>query len=211
MLLYGTGTSAIAVHGLKYCYQLQVRFCFSATTCLFFSFFVNQISREPLNAFVPSSQGRRVWSLAWTSLNVKFRGHQGQKICCPLPSPPSLATTEWRNITSALFFWFLCKYSLIFMTNQSSKFWKVSKHHCSFLSVSVHEVIFNHMQTNAAFHWSREVVITSSRAVKKRSIHLVKSWTRNHDQWTRVGFVHLEFTVGVAPWHDVMQFKVDWI
>ena len=67
------------------------------------------------------------------------------------------------------------------------------------------------MKTNAAFHWTREVVITSSRAVKQRSIDVVNSWTRNHDRWTRVGFVHLEFTVGVAPWHDIMQFKVDWI
>jgi len=31
-------------------------------------------------------------------------------------------------------------------------------------------------------------------AVKKRSIHVVNSWTRNHERWTRVGFVHLEFT-----------------
>jgi len=48
--------------------------------------------------------------------------------------------------------------------------------------------------TIAAFHWSREQVITSSRAVKQRSIHVVNSWTRNHERWTRVGFVHLEFT-----------------
>jgi len=98
MLLYGTGTSAIAVHGLKYCYQLQVRFCFSATTCLFFSFFVNQISREPLNAFVPSWQGSRVWSLAWTSLNVKGQGHQRQKMCYALPLPP--AVTEWNALAA---------------------------------------------------------------------------------------------------------------
>jgi len=29
-------------------------------------------------------------------------------------------------------------------------------------------------------------VFTSSRPVKKRSIHVVSSWTRNHDRWTRV-------------------------
>ena len=72
-------------------------------------------------------------------------------------------------------------------------------------------VLLQSWPTYAAFHWTREVVITSSRAVKQRSIDLVSSWTRNHERWTRVGFVHLEFTVGVAPWHDVMQFKVDWI
>jgi len=33
--------------------------------------FVTQISPERLNGFAPNSQGRRVWSLAWTSLNVK--------------------------------------------------------------------------------------------------------------------------------------------
>jgi len=35
--------------------------------------FVPQISREPLNGYAPNSQGRRVWSLAWTSLNVKIK------------------------------------------------------------------------------------------------------------------------------------------
>jgi len=39
------------------------------------------ISREPLNGFAPNSQGRRVWFLAQTTLNVKVKGvgHQGQK------------------------------------------------------------------------------------------------------------------------------------
>ena len=45
------------------------------------------------------------------------------------------------------------------------------------------------LTTHAAFHWTREVVITSSRAVKQRSIDVVNSWTRNHERWTRVGFV----------------------
>jgi len=42
---------------------------------------VHEISREPLNGFAPNSHGRRVWSLARTSLNVKVKGqgHQGQK------------------------------------------------------------------------------------------------------------------------------------
>ena len=43
--------------------------------------FVYEISREPLNRFAPNSHGRRVWSLARTSLNVKVKrqGHQGTK------------------------------------------------------------------------------------------------------------------------------------
>ena len=42
-------------------------------------FFVYEISQEPLDGFAPNSHGRRVWSLAWTSLKVKGQGHQGQK------------------------------------------------------------------------------------------------------------------------------------
>jgi len=39
------------------------------------------ISREPLNGFAPNSQGRRIFSLARTSLKVKVKGqgHQEQK------------------------------------------------------------------------------------------------------------------------------------
>ena len=40
--------------------------------------------------------------------------------------------------------------------------------------------------SNAAFLSSRELVFTSSRPVKTRSIHVVSSWTRNHDRWTQV-------------------------
>jgi len=36
--------------------------------------FVYEISREPLNGFAPNSHGRRVWSLAQTSLKVKVKG-----------------------------------------------------------------------------------------------------------------------------------------
>ena len=41
--------------------------------------FVYEIPWELLNGFAPNSHGRRVWSFAQTSLNVKFRGqgHQG--------------------------------------------------------------------------------------------------------------------------------------
>jgi len=41
--------------------------------------FVYEIPREPLNGFAPNSHGRRVWSLARTSLKVKVRGHQGKR------------------------------------------------------------------------------------------------------------------------------------
>jgi len=36
--------------------------------------FVYEIARKPLNGFVPNSHGRRVWSLARTSLTVKVKG-----------------------------------------------------------------------------------------------------------------------------------------
>jgi len=50
-----------------------------------FILFVYEISREPLNGFAPNSHGRRVWSLARMSLNVKVKGqgHEGQ-ISSPL-------------------------------------------------------------------------------------------------------------------------------
>jgi len=52
------------------------RFCFCAV-----SLFVYEISREPLNEFAPNLHGRRVWSVARTSLKIKVKGqsHQGQK------------------------------------------------------------------------------------------------------------------------------------
>jgi len=42
---------------------------------------VYEISPELLNGFAPNSRGRRLWSLARTSLKVKVKdqGHQGQK------------------------------------------------------------------------------------------------------------------------------------
>jgi len=42
---------------------------------------VYEISQESLNGFSSNSQGRRVWSLAQTSLSVKVKdqGHRGQK------------------------------------------------------------------------------------------------------------------------------------
>jgi len=41
---------------------------------------VHETSPEQLNGYVPNSQGRRVWFLARTSLNVKVKdqGHQGK-------------------------------------------------------------------------------------------------------------------------------------
>jgi len=51
--------------------------CFGAVSLCFL--FVYEISREPLNVSVPNSHGRRVYSLARTSLkvNVKGQGHHG--------------------------------------------------------------------------------------------------------------------------------------
>jgi len=42
---------------------------------------VYEMTQEALNGFAPNSHGRRVWSLARTSLKVKAKGqgHQGQK------------------------------------------------------------------------------------------------------------------------------------
>ena len=55
---------------------------FSAIAELLF-LFVYGTSCEPLNGFAPNSHGRRVWSIAQTSLKVKVKikgqGHQGQK------------------------------------------------------------------------------------------------------------------------------------
>ena len=44
--------------------------------------FVYEISREPLNEFVPNSQGRCVWSLAQTTLNVKVKGQVARDRKC---------------------------------------------------------------------------------------------------------------------------------
>jgi len=66
-------------------------------------FVVNQISPEALNGFAPNSQGRCVWSLAQTSLNVKVKDQRsrspGTKMRCAIPSPP--AVKHWSlQITS---------------------------------------------------------------------------------------------------------------
>jgi len=66
---------------------------------------VNQIFPEPLNEFVSNSQGRHVWHLNQTSLNVKVKGqgHQGQKMCCALSSPPpplAYETYEWYTLAA---------------------------------------------------------------------------------------------------------------
>jgi len=69
-----------------------VRFCFSTVCDFVFCLFVNHVSRELLNGFVPNSQGRRVWSLAQTGLNVKVtrgkkrtvhpRQQRNGPVCC---------------------------------------------------------------------------------------------------------------------------------
>ena len=52
------------------------------------------ISPELLNGFVPNTQGRYVWTLARTSLNVKGQGHQGQNI--------KICTVQHTNRTNLL-------------------------------------------------------------------------------------------------------------
>jgi len=61
------------------CSELQKVPFLALSVCGFL--FVHEISREPLNAFVPNSHGRHVCSFAQTSLRVKVKGqgHQGQK------------------------------------------------------------------------------------------------------------------------------------
>ena len=51
----------------------KVLFLALSVTC-----FVYEISRESLNGFVPNSHGRRVWSFAQTSLNVKVKDQDYQ-------------------------------------------------------------------------------------------------------------------------------------
>ena len=50
---------------------------FLAPSVCGFLLVVYETSREPLNGYAPNSHRRRVWSLAWTSLEVKIKG-QGQ-------------------------------------------------------------------------------------------------------------------------------------
>jgi len=75
--------------------------------------FVYEISLEPLNGFAPNSHGRRVWSVARTSLKVKVKGqgHQGQKwhfstlsaACMPLMfGKTSLASSFYFLLTQLL-------------------------------------------------------------------------------------------------------------
>ena len=42
--------------------------------------FVYEISQEPLNGFASNSHGRRVWSLARTTLKVKVKGQTKVKV-----------------------------------------------------------------------------------------------------------------------------------
>ena len=83
---------------LIYCYlphASKVLFlAMSVTLLVCFVLFVAQISGEPLNGFAPNLQGRRVWSLARMSLNVKVIG-QGHRDKNAL-SPP--AATEWSRL-----------------------------------------------------------------------------------------------------------------
>ena len=58
-------------------YRSKVLFLALSVTFLFF-LFAYEISREPLNGFAPNLQGRRVCSLARTTLNVTVKGQRSR-------------------------------------------------------------------------------------------------------------------------------------
>jgi len=62
---------SISVQQLQHAVN-YVRFCFWRCPFLF----VHEISREPLSRSAPNSHGRRVWSLARRSLNVKVKSQR---------------------------------------------------------------------------------------------------------------------------------------
>jgi len=82
-----------------YMYDVAVkRFTFTVSSPdEFLSLFVNQISRERLNGYVPNSQGRHVWSLTQTSLNVKVKG-QGDKKYGVTPITPWQRTDGMQSL-----------------------------------------------------------------------------------------------------------------
>jgi len=61
-------------------------------------FFVYEISPELLNGFVPNSHGRRIWSLAWTSLKVKVTRDKNNIFLFFGPSSGVRAVYVWENI-----------------------------------------------------------------------------------------------------------------
>jgi len=78
----------------------KVLFLVLSVTCFFL--FVTQISWERLNGFMPNSREdmirpalRRVW------MSKSGQGHQGQKICLALPSPPRQRTNGMHSLKTA--------------------------------------------------------------------------------------------------------------
>jgi len=59
--------------------------------------FVYEISQEPLNGFAPNSHGRRVWSLARKSLNVKVIGQKSMS--------PGTKTAFFGGSLRAVYVW----------------------------------------------------------------------------------------------------------
>jgi len=75
-------------HKYMYCFRSTRTYLPHAVNCVRFCFwrsetflFVHDVSREPLNGFVPNSLGRRIWSLARTNLNVKIKGQRVDLWC----------------------------------------------------------------------------------------------------------------------------------
>ena len=79
-------------------YSTQVRFCFSAV-CDFFVCASNICGTAERNA--PNSHGRRIWSLARMSLNVKDQGHHGQKNALSTAVTPQQCTNGMRSLQQA--------------------------------------------------------------------------------------------------------------
>jgi len=74
---------------------------FSAVCDSVFCLFVNQISQEPLNGFVPNSRGKRVWSLARTSLNVRVKGQGYPRTKNVPPTPLTFCCMTHCNVLTA--------------------------------------------------------------------------------------------------------------
>jgi len=59
--------------------------------------------QEPLNGFALNSHGRRVWSFAWISLNLKIKSQRsrspGTKTCYALTTPPRYGK-EWNALVT---------------------------------------------------------------------------------------------------------------
>ena len=68
----------IVVFSLKFTTRSELRKVLFIVLSVCRFLFVYDTSQEPLNGLAPNSQGRRVWSIARTSLNVKVKGQRSR-------------------------------------------------------------------------------------------------------------------------------------